>query len=48
MRIQDEVGDWLEDEFSKLKLSGKNTVLKDAEILTKILKDLKSHVDAAA
>ncbi|XP_055932197.1 uncharacterized protein LOC129962486 [Argiope bruennichi] len=48
MRIQDEIGDWLETEFSKLKLSGKTTVLKDAEILTKILKDLKSHIDAAA
>ncbi|GFV38928.1 BAI1-associated protein 3 [Trichonephila clavipes] len=46
-RIQDEVGEWLNQEFSKLKMSGKSTVLKDIEILTKILKDFRSHLDVA-
>lgn len=46
-RIQDEVGDWLDKEFSKLKMSGKSTVLKDIEILTKILKDFKTNLDVA-
>ncbi|GFU16691.1 BAI1-associated protein 3 [Nephila pilipes] len=46
-RIQDEVGNWLDQEFSKLKMSGKSTVLKDIEILTKILKDFKTQLDVA-
>lgn len=44
---QEELNKWLSKEFQKLKLSGKNTVLKDAETLTKILKDLESHLTVA-
>ncbi|KAG8200746.1 hypothetical protein JTE90_022350 [Oedothorax gibbosus] len=46
-RIQVEAGKWLTKEFQKLKLSGKSSVLKDAETLTKILKDFESQMMVA-
>ncbi|KFM78773.1 BAI1-associated protein 3, partial [Stegodyphus mimosarum] len=46
-RIQCEVKNWLTKELEKLKLSGKSTVLKDTETLTKVVKDLKSCVTMA-
>ncbi|XP_015930526.2 uncharacterized protein [Parasteatoda tepidariorum] len=43
-RIQNEVRNWLQKEFQSLKLTGKNTALKDVESLTKIIKELRSQV----
>ncbi|GIY89900.1 hypothetical protein CDAR_405901 [Caerostris darwini] len=46
-RIQSEVSDWLDKEFSELKITGKTTILKDSEIMTKILKEFRTHLDVA-
>lgn len=42
--FQKEVRLWLKKEVEKLKLSHYHMVHKDAEILTKILKDLRHHI----
>lgn len=47
-KLQTELSDWLRKELQKVKGTGKNSVLKDMQVLTNLLHDLTDHVIVAA